>query len=119
MLSRIKESHEKRMMTTPPPESSPKLARNVKLLGWARFWNDVASEMLVPVLPLFLLSLGAGKQALGWVEGVADATSSLLKLFSGAWSDRLARRRGLIAFGYAVPALVRPLLGLATNVWHV
>src|SRR6187200_3230160 len=95
------------------------LPRNVKLLGWASFWNDVASEMLVPVLPLFLMSIGAGKQALGWIEGVADATASLLKLFSGAWSDRLSQRRGLIALGYAVPALVRPLLGLATSIGHV
>jgi len=102
-----------------PSPATPKLARNVKLLGWASFWNDVASEMLVPVLPLFLFSLGAGKQALGWVEGVADATASLLKLFSGVWSDRAQHRRGLIAFGYAVPALVRPLLGLATTVAQV
>ena len=61
----------------------------------------------------------ARKAALGWVEGIADATASLLKLFSGVWSDRLPKRRRLIAFGYAVPALVRPVLSVVTAVWQV
>lgn len=99
--------------------SRPTLHRNVKLLGWASFFNDVASEMIAPLLPVFLLSIGAGKQAIGWIEGVADALASLLKLFSGAWSDRLTHRRGLIVAGYAMPALLRPLIGLATSWWHV
>jgi MFS family permease len=103
-------------MTSP---SKPPLHRNVKLLGWASFFNDVASEMVTPLLPVFLLSIGAGKQAIGWIEGVADALASLLKLFAGAWSDRLQHRRGLISAGYAMPALLRPLLGLCTSWWQV
>ena len=100
-------------------KTPPFLHRNVKLLGWASFFNDVASEMITPLLPVFLLSIGAGKQAIGWIEGVADSLASLLKLFAGAWSDRLSKRRGLIVTGYAMPALFRPLLGLATSWWHV
>ncbi len=98
---------------------SAPLHRNVKLLGWASFFNDVASEMIAPLLPAFLLSIGAGKLAIGWIEGVADALASLLKLFAGAWSDRLAKRRGLLVAGYAMPALLRPLLGLTTSWWQV
>lgn len=98
---------------------TPPLHRNVKLLGWASFFNDVASEMIAPLLPAFVLSLGAGKLAIGWIEGVADALASLLKLFAGAWSDRLSQRRWLIASGYAMPALLRPLLGLAMSWVHV
>ncbi|MFT3882264.1 MAG: MFS transporter [Gemmatales bacterium] len=98
---------------------TPPLHRNVKLLGWASFFNDVASEMIAPLLPAFLLSIGAGKQAIGWIEGVADALASLLKLFAGAWSDRMTHRRGLIVAGYAMPALLRPLLGLTTSWWQV
>lgn len=95
------------------------LHRNVKLLGWASFFNDVASEMIAPLLPAFLLSIGAGKLAIGWIEGVADALASLLKLFAGAWSDRMSHRRGLIVTGYAMPALLRPLIGLTTSWWQV
>lgn len=95
------------------------LHRNVLLLAWASFFNDVASEMIVPLLPVFLLGLGAGKQVIGWIEGVADFISSMLKLFAGAWSDRLSKRKWLIISGYAMPALLRPLIGLATSWWHV
>lgn len=95
------------------------LHRNVKLLGWASFFNDVASEMIAPLLPVFLLSIGAGKHAIGWIEGVADAVASLLKLFAGTWSDRLSQRKGLISVGYAIPALVRPLIGITTAWWQV
>lgn len=100
-------------------KSPASLHRNVKLLGWASFFNDVASEMIAPLLPAFLLSIGAGKLAIGWIEGVADALASLLKLFAGAWSDRLSKRRGLIVAGYAMPALLRPFLGLTTSWWQV
>lgn len=98
---------------------SAPLHRNVKLLGWASFFNDVASEMIAPLLPAFLLSIGAGKLAIGWIEGVADALASLLKLFAGTWSDRMTHRRGLIVAGYAMPALLRPLIGLTTSWWQV
>ena len=86
------------------------LPRNVKLLGWASCLNDVASEMIFPLLPLFLTSvLGGSKRDLGLIEGAADTTSNLLKLGMGAWSDRLRHRRMFVVVGYLLSAVARPL----------
>jgi len=98
----------------------PPLPRNVRILGLASCLNDIASEMIYPLLPQFLIAVLHGNRfALGAIEGVADSVASLLKLWSGAWSDRLARRKGLIVFGYAIAAVLRPLIGVAQVPWHV
>lgn len=77
--------------------------------------NDASSEMIYPLLPLFLAStLGASPAAIGTIEGAAESISGLIKLFSGYWSDRRGRRKGFVVFGYALAGGVRPLLGLAT-----
>jgi MFS family permease len=100
--------------------SPTRLPRNVKLLGWVSLLTDVASEMIYPLLPQFLITvLGGNRFQLGVIEGVADSASSLLKLWSGAWSDRARSRKGFVAFGYTLAALVRPLIGLATAPWHL
>jgi MFS family permease len=75
--------------------------------------------MIFPLLPVFLASLGAGAAFLGLVEGLADATSSLLKLASGYVADRARRKKPLVLFGYGLAALVRPLVAIATAPWHV
>jgi MFS family permease len=76
--------------------------------------------MIFPLLPLFLTeTLRAGPGFLGFVEGVADTVSSLLKLVSGYLSDRLGRRKPLVLFGYGLAAIARPLVALATAPWHV
>ncbi len=104
----------------PPPPAAPRLPRNVWLLGWTSLLNDTASEMAAPLLPSFLIgALGADARHLGLIEGCADSTASILKLFSGGWSDRTGRRKGFVVFGYALPALVRPLLKFAAAPWHV
>ena len=92
-----------------------KLPRTVVALGVVSFFNDLASEIVVPLIPILLAGvLGAGPVVLGLVEGVADAVASLLKLWSGRRSDLLGgRRKGLTLAGYAVSNLARPLLGLA------
>jgi MFS family permease len=96
------------------------LPRNVWLLGWTSLLNDTASEMAAPLLPSFLIgALGGDARDLGLIEGCADSTASILKLFSGGWSDRAGRRKGFVVFGYALPALVRPLLRWAVAPWHV
>lgn len=96
------------------------LTRNVAALSGVSLLNDVSSEMIYPLLPLFLTRvLGAGPAFLGLVEGVAETTASLLKLFSGWLSDRLRRRKLLAVCGYGVSSLVRPLTGLASSPWHV
>jgi MFS family permease len=97
-----------------------KLPRNVKLLGWASFLNDVASEMVFPLLPQFLLQvLGGNKLHLGLIEGAADTAASLLKLWSGGRSDRVGARKGFVVFGYALAALVRPVIALIVAPWQL
>src|SRR4030065_2173947 len=77
------------------------LSKNVKNLGWVSFFNDVSSEMIYPLLPLFLTQvLGAGVLLVGLIEGMAESVSSFLKLFSGGLSDRFQKRKGIILFGY-------------------
>jgi MFS family permease len=106
--------------TVPPPTARPRLPWNVKVLGGASLLNDVASEMVFPLLPTFLLTtLGGTLRDLGVIEGVADSASSVLKLWSGGWSDRAGRRKGFVVFGYAVPALLRPLIGLLVAPWQL
>lgn len=91
------------------------LGGNVLWLSAASFLNDAASEMIYPLLPLFLTAtLGAGPAFLGVVEGVAESAASLLKLAGGWAADRTGRRRALVAWGYGIAALARPLIGLAT-----
>ena len=90
------------------------LPRTVIILGLVSFLNDTASEMIAPLLPLFLTAtLGAGPALIGLIEGVAEATASLLKLLSGCLVDRGWRHKRLVLGGYAVSNLARPLIGLA------
>ena len=101
-------------------QSDQSLPRNVKLLGCASCLNDIASEMIFPLLPQFLITvLGGNRFHLGIIEGVADSASSLLKLWSGAWSDRVAKRKGFVIFGYALAALSRPVIGIITAPWQL
>jgi MFS family permease len=109
-------------MDQPAPEDQPtpaRLPRNVWLLGFTSLLNDTASEMIAPLMPQFIIAvLGGDKAYVGLIEGVADSAASVLKLFSGGWSDRIGRRKGLIVFGYAVATLSRPLLAFALAPWH-
>ncbi len=90
------------------------LPRTVIILGLVSFLNDAASEMITPLLPIFLTAaLGAGPAIVGLVEGVAEATASLLKLVSGRLVDRGWRAKRLVLGGYGVSNLARPLIGLA------
>jgi MFS family permease len=99
--------------------ASRRLPRTVVALGFTSFFTDVGSEMIFPLLPVFVASLGATPAFLGLVEGLADATASLLKLGSGYVADRLAAKRPLVLLGYGIAALVRPLVALASAPWHV
>lgn len=93
-----------------------KIPKNVKALGFVSFFNDIASEMINPLLPVFITSiLKAGTIALGTIEGIAEATGSILKLFSGIISDRIKRRKPLVVAGYTVANISRPLIGITTR----
>ncbi|HMB53053.1 MAG TPA: MFS transporter, partial [Thermoanaerobaculia bacterium] len=86
----------------------------VVALGVVSLLNDLSSEMIYPLLPVFLAgTLGAGAVALGAIEGAAEAASSLLKLVFGALSDRMRRRKPWLLVGYALAGAARPLVGLA------
>ncbi|MFH1494561.1 MAG: MFS transporter, partial [Pseudomonadota bacterium] len=88
----------------------------VWLLGLVSLLNDSASELVYPLLPLYLASvLMAGPKALGIIEGIAEATGSLLKLFAGVLSDKLGSTKYWVVGGYSLAALGRPLLALATS----
>lgn len=90
------------------------LTRNVVILGFVSLLNDAASEMIYPLLPVFLTSvLGAGPAALGMIEGIAESTASLLKLYSGYLSDRVKRRKGWVVVGYTISNIIRPLIAFA------
>jgi MFS family permease len=101
-------------------QPSPGLPRNVWVLAWVAFFNDTATEMSYWLLPQFLIGvLGAGTMAFGLIEGVAETVSSFARLLSGFLSDRIRRRKPLVATGYTVANLVKPLLALAQSWWHV
>jgi MFS family permease len=90
------------------------LPRNVFTIGLVSLLNDASSEIIYPLLPIFLASsLGASARAIGTIEGLAESISSLLKLFAGYLSDRLAKRKFLVVFGYSVASIARPLLAFA------
>lgn len=93
-----------------------RLPRTVIVLGVVSFFNDFASDIVIPLIPILLATvLAAGPVALGLIEGIADAVASLLKLWAGRHSDAMqGRRKGLALFGYTLSNIARPLLGLAT-----
>ncbi len=89
---------------------------NILILGFVSFLTDFSSEMIYPLLPLFLTTiLHAGPAFLGVIEGIAESTASLLKLISGIVSDRVRDRKMLVLSGYGVSSLVRPLIAAATG----
>ncbi|HET9452751.1 MAG TPA: MFS transporter [Gemmatimonadaceae bacterium] len=93
-----------------------RLGRTVIALGVVSFLTDASSEMIYPLLPVFLTAtLGASATALGTIEGAAESTAALLKLASGWWSDRVRRRKPLVVFGYTLSSLARPLVALAQS----
>jgi MFS family permease len=95
------------------------LPRTVVALGLVSLFTDFSSEMIVPLLPVFLtVQLGASVAFFGLIEGVAETVASLLKLVSGVWSDRLASRRSFVLFGYTLSALMRPLMAWCTAPWQ-
>ena len=102
------------------PAPRPRLGRTVIALSVVSLLTDLSSEIIYPLLPLFLTSvLGASAATLGAIEGAAETTAALLRLASGWWSDRVRRRKPLVLAGYALAALARPLIALATGAGQV
>ena len=92
--------------------------RNLILLGFVSFFNDLASQMIYPLIPGFLASLGANNTLIGIIEGIAESTASLTKAFFGWLSDRLRRRKLFVFLGYTLSAITKPFLAVAGH-WGV
>lgn len=92
------------------------LPRTVWLLGTISLLNDAASDMIYPLVPLYVATvLMAGPRALGFIEGVAEAAGSLLKLGAGVLSDRIRRIKPFVVGGYGLAGIARPLIGITTS----
>src|SRR3990172_475655 len=96
--------------------AASRLPRVVWLLGLVSLCMDLSSEMIHALLPVFLVStLGASTVTLGLIEGIAEGTASIAKVFSGVLSDWFGRRKPLVVLGYGLAALSKPLFPLATS----
>ncbi len=94
----------------------PNIPHNVWILGFVSLLTDISTEMIHSVLPLFLVSsLGANLLTIGSIEGIAESTASILKVFSGALSDYWGERKSLAIAGYGLSTMVKPLFALAVN----
>jgi MFS family permease len=89
------------------------MVRNIIIVGFVSLFTDLSSQMVFPIVPLFLLSLGASVWVVGLVEGAAETTASLLKVFSGYWSDKIRRRKPFVFAGYGLSSLTKPLFAFA------
>lgn len=112
--------------TTPPPDEfstapATKMPASIYIIGLVSMLNDIATEMVTPIIPILLATtLASGPIVLGLVEGLANAVACVVQIYAGRLSDaRGGRRKPLAVTGYLVSNVMRPLLGLATAWWHV
>lgn len=103
-------------MTIPPQSTRQKIPAGVWVLGFVSMLMDISSEMIHSLLPIFMLTaLGASALAIGLIEGLAEATALIIKIFSGVISDYLGKRKSLAVIGYAMGALTKPLFAVAST----
>ena len=103
----------------PGPHRASWLNATVLGIGLASLLSDWSHEIATATMPAFLATMGVAAGWMGIIEGVSDGLSSLAKLGSGHWTDRLARRKPVAVLGYVVTALGTASFGLATSAWHV
>jgi MFS family permease len=107
-------------MNTPTSAPPLRIPAGVWVLGFVSMLMDISSEMIHSLLPLFLVgTLGVSVMAVGLIEGIAESTALISKVFSGALSDYLGRRKGLAVLGYAMGAFTKPVFAMATGVGAV
>jgi MFS family permease len=100
-------------------QTKGKIPLNVIVLGIVSLFTDAASEMIYPLVPIFVASLGSGAVILGVIEGVAETTAAMLKLFSGIISDKIQKRKLLVVIGYSISSLIRPFTGIVSGAWQI
>ncbi|MCK7530085.1 MAG: MFS transporter [Marinilabiliales bacterium] len=93
--------------------------RNIVFTGLTSFLTDTSVKMIYSVMPMFLMSIGASKASLGLIEGVAESTASLVKAFSGFWSDRIGKNKPFMLVGYALSAIIFPLYAFVVSPMQV
>jgi MFS family permease len=91
----------------------------VIMLGIVSLFTDAASEMIYPLVPVYVAALGSGAIILGIIEGVAETTAAMLKLVSGVISDKTGKRKIFVLVGYTVSTLFRPLTGIVSAAWQI
>jgi MFS family permease len=92
------------------------VTKTILILGLVSFFTDIASEMLYPIMPMYLSSIGYGVIAIGLVEGISELFAGLTKLYSGILSDRTGHRAIFIKIGYSISALVKPAIGFTSSI---
>ena len=93
------------------------ISANILLLGVVSFLNDLSSEMIIPILPMFITSLGGAGLIVGLIGGLQDSIASILKVLSGYWSDRVGRRKIFVFSGYLTSAIFKLLLSFS-RIWQ-
>jgi hypothetical protein len=96
-----------------------RIPQAVIMLGIVSLFTDAASEMIYPLVPVYIAALGSGAILLGVIEGVAETTASMLKLVSGIISDKIGKRKLLVLIGYSISSVIRPLTGIVTSAWEI
>jgi MFS family permease len=98
----------------PSTATDKKIPQGVWILGFVSLLMDISSELIHSLLPMFMVgTLGASALTVGVIEGLAESTALIVKIFSGMWSDYIGKRKGLAVFGYALAALTKPLFAIA------
>ena len=100
-------------------KSSRRIPFTVIMLGLVSLFTDTASEMIYPLIPVYVAAFGSGAIVLGIIEGVAETTAAMLKLFSGIISDNTGKRKLFVLIGYSISSFIRPLTGLVSNAWQI
>lgn len=101
------------------PTSKRKTKKNIYLLGFVSLFTDISSQMINPLIPQFLVNLGATTSLIGIIEGIAESTASLFKTYFGRLSDKLNNRKRFVFLGYSLSALSKPFLYLSSLWGHV
>ena len=105
-------------MTSCTRTNNTKPKRNVYLLGLVSLFTDLSTEMIYPLIPAFLVSIGVSKSIIGLIEGIAESTASVFRVLFGRLSDKFGKRKFFVYFGYGLSAFSRPLFYLA-NIWPI